>query len=56
MIGGVATLTALVLVVLSNRWLELWQLSAAQGTSSMAPALPACRRSNESHLVTGRTS
>src|SRR5438105_8296296 len=42
MIGGVATLTALVLVVLSNRWLELWQLSAAQGTFSMAPALPAC--------------
>src|SRR5437763_6841230 len=42
MIGGVATLTALVLVVLSNRWLELWQLSAAQGTFSMAPGLPAC--------------
>jgi len=41
-IGGAATLTALVLVALANQWLELWQLSAAQGTFSMAPALPAC--------------
>ncbi len=41
-IGGVATLAVLVLLALSNLWLELWQLSAAQGTFSMAPALPAC--------------
>jgi signal peptidase I len=30
------------LLVLSNFWLKLWQISAAQGTFSMANSLPAC--------------
>ena len=40
--GTVATLAVLAVLALSNLWLELWQLSAAEGTFSMAPALPAC--------------
>ncbi|MGH3142991.1 MAG: signal peptidase I [Gaiellales bacterium] len=42
LIGLAVTLVVLALLAVSNFWLYLWQISGAQGTFSMAPALPAC--------------
>lgn len=36
------TVALVVFLAVANVWFELWQLSAAQGTFSMAPSLPAC--------------
>lgn len=41
MMVGIA-LGLVVLLALSNFWWKLWQISAAQGTFSMANSLPAC--------------
>jgi signal peptidase I len=52
LIGLAVTLVVVALLLVSNFWLYLWQISGAQGTFSMAPALPAC---NGQTLVEGFT-
>ena len=51
--GGLAVAIAiLALLALSNLWWELWRISGAQGTFSMAQALPPC---NGQTLIEGFT-